>query len=82
MEMDRWYRIRVEVRNQPGEGGVDTVAIDAFLDGLPVGSIVDDGRLVPVFGGDGATPPLFEGGIGLYGEDCEARFDDVSVRRL
>lgn len=82
LELERPYAVRIEVSNGQTEAGRDAVTIEAFLDGERMGGIVDDGTLEPVFGGAGATPPLFTGGVGLYGEDCEAWFDDVSVRRL
>ncbi len=82
LEFGRRYAVRVEVSNGTSEAGDPAVSIQAFLDGELMGGIVDDGTLEPIFGGQGATPPLFTGGVGLYGEDCEAWFDDVSVRRL
>ena len=82
LEANRRYRFRIQVANVMTEAGAEAVDIQAFMDGELMGGIVDDGTLEPVFGGSGPTPPLFTGGVGLYGEDCEARFDDVSVRRL
>ncbi len=79
---ERPYRFRIRVSNVVTEAGADAVDIQAFMDDELMGGIVDDGTLEPVFGGAGPTPPLFTGGVGLYGEDCEAWFDDVSVRRL
>jgi len=77
LELDRWYRYRVEV-----EDVEDVVHVRFWIDGEFVGEIADDGTLEPLWGGDGPTPPLRTGGLGLYAEDSEAWFDDLVVERL
>ena len=77
VELDRWYSYRVEL-----EDADDTVHIRLWIDGEFVGEIADDGTLEALWGGDGATPPLRRGGLGLYAEDSETWFDDLTVTRL
>jgi hypothetical protein len=82
LELGRVHRLRVEVRDlvRPLEG--NAVEISLSIDDVPVLSLIDDGTLTPIWGGDGPTPPLFSGGVGLYAEDSEVRWDDVTVTAI
>lgn|GEM_PF-7063076 len=82
LELDRWYRYRIEVESTTNEQGEAAVLISPYIDEQYMGSVLDDGHVTPLFGGLPATPPLHEGAVGMYAEDSEVWFDNVVVRRL
>lgn len=66
-----WQAVRVTIRDNPD----GSVALQLFVDGIPVASGLDDGSL----GG----PPIRQAGrIGVRGDNCEFRFDDFTVTAL
>ncbi len=79
LELGVPHRWTVDVVDGETEAGLDAVTIAIAIDGIPVATLLDDGTLEPIWGGDGPTPPLWDGTVGLYAEDSEVRWDDVLV---